>query len=784
MTKRSLAASKSGQEKAKKAFERKGWTQEYLAGEVGLETRQSIWKFFSGRPIERHIFIDICHSLDLDWEEIAYPSADSLATETDSIAPNDLSAVNIDSLVAEARSRLTEPILAQCRTINLLETGHPVPLEDIYVNQKIHPQLRGQNWLNISDLNQEISTTKSPELITFARLDVSQVNSLLLPPNQALSAVEGYSKLIIFGKPGSGKTTLLKYLSLGAISQELQSLRIPLFISIRSWDLEGKKIEDLSLLTYLYNKYNQFGVSDAQLELLLKQGKFLVLLDGLDEVNTDTRSRIIEEISNFAETYYQNQVIITCRLGTLNYHISGFTAIELADFSEDDIETFAQKWFLVAGGNNPEIGRKKATQFMEKLALPENQSLRELGITPILLNLLASVFQTLNVFPSKRSKLYEVGLDIFLVRWDQSRLIKRDEVYQSLSLRQKMKLLSQIAFFTFESGNYFFEEREVIEYISDYLANLNPKKLEYIEPEMLRQESEAVLKSIEMQHGLLVERARGIYSFSHLTFQEYLTARYLANIRDSGILNATLKRVSVYVHNQQWREVFLLLVELLQNAETLLKAMKSQLDILLGTDDKLMEIMLAIAKKCNSLNVPYKKAALRGFYLTLLLDGDLNLAIALDSRLGGDLAPQLKIDVSLLRLLSLVRSFLQTRDRKQVLSLSFALDIDKIFPPNTLLQQAFQILKAELPEPDRGQDILWEWWQREGETWKDKLIDLIVEYRKIPLTYELNSSQNAILKQYYQGNLLLVNCWQSECHCTPTFRKNFEETLLYPAVKF
>ncbi|MEY3870456.1 MAG: hypothetical protein RLZZ338_4350 [Cyanobacteriota bacterium] len=782
MTKRSLAASKSGQEKAKKAFERKGWTQEYLAGEVGLETRQSIWKFFSGRPIERHIFIDICHSLDLDWEEIAYPSADSLATETDTIAPNDVSAVDIDSLVAEARSRLTEPILAQCSTINLLESGHPVPLENIYVNQKIHLQLRGQSWLDISDLNGGVSASKSPELMTFDRLDVSLINSLSPPKNPAIAAVETYPKLLILGKPGSGKTTLLKYLSLRAMRQQLQSLRIPLFISLRIFAQECKKIEELNLFTYLHNKYHELGVSSTQLELLLKQGKFLILLDGLDEVKTiDTRSRVIQEITSFSETYYQNQVIITCRLGALNYHISGFTAIELADFTEEDIENFAQKWFLVAAGNNPEIGQKKATQFMEKLALPQNQSLRELGITPILLNLLVSVFQTLNVFPSKRSKLYEVGLAILLVRWDESRLIQRDEVYRNLSVTQKIKLLSQIAFSTFESGNYFFEESEVIGYISDYLANLTEGKLE---PEMLRQESEAILKSIEMQHGLLVERAQGIYSFSHLTFQEYLTARYLANIPDSGMLNDSLMRVSVYVHNQQWREVFLLLVDLLQNAETLLRAMKYQVDLLLSNDKKLTEIMIAIKKKCHNLNVPYKKAALRGFYLTLLLDGDLNFPIALDDRLGGDLAHQLKIDLSLIRLLSRVINFLQKPERQQVLSLSFALDIDNIFSKNTILQKAFQLLKAELPEPEDGQDILLEWWKREGEKWKDKLIDLMVEYRKIPVNYKLDSSQKTLLKQYYQGNLLLVNCWQTECRCSPIVRRKLEETLLDPAVRF
>jgi hypothetical protein len=71
MRKRSLNTSGTGNIKAKAAFERSGWTQQDLASEVGLETRQCIWKFLTGRPIDRAIFIEICCKLDLDWQDIA-----------------------------------------------------------------------------------------------------------------------------------------------------------------------------------------------------------------------------------------------------------------------------------------------------------------------------------------------------------------------------------------------------------------------------------------------------------------------------------------------------------------------------------------------------------------------------------------------------------------------------------------------------------------------------------------------------------------------------------------
>jgi predicted NACHT family NTPase len=53
MAKRSLQASSSGIKMAKQQFASKGWTQEYLATEVGIKTRQPIWRFFAGQPIER-----------------------------------------------------------------------------------------------------------------------------------------------------------------------------------------------------------------------------------------------------------------------------------------------------------------------------------------------------------------------------------------------------------------------------------------------------------------------------------------------------------------------------------------------------------------------------------------------------------------------------------------------------------------------------------------------------------------------------------------------------------
>ena len=38
---------------------------------MGVKTRQPIWRFFAGKPVERYTFFEICARLELDWQEIA-----------------------------------------------------------------------------------------------------------------------------------------------------------------------------------------------------------------------------------------------------------------------------------------------------------------------------------------------------------------------------------------------------------------------------------------------------------------------------------------------------------------------------------------------------------------------------------------------------------------------------------------------------------------------------------------------------------------------------------------
>ena len=157
-----------------------------------------------------------------------------------------------------------------------------------------------------------------------------------------------------------------------------------------------------------------------------------------------------------------------------------------------------------------------------------------------------------------------------LKKWDSSRNIKRDEIYRGISVTRKQQLLARIAAEFFERKEIYFAEKDIVKIIDEYLKTL-PGFQDDID-------GETFLKAIEAQHGLLVERAHRIHSFSHLTFQEYFVARYIIENGSDKIL----LRLMSHLSDKYWHEVFLIVASLLPHADNFFDAMASALQDIRG----------------------------------------------------------------------------------------------------------------------------------------------------------------------------------------------------------
>ncbi|MFP5269214.1 NACHT domain-containing protein [Coleofasciculus sp.] len=771
--KRSLQLSLQGIEQAKKALTAKALSQTALAKQLQI-TRQTLSKFFRGERVDRQYFIQLSESLDLEWDEISEPF--SIEQDLKTTAPES-NRSQLDVIVHRLYQQGYGSIQHRYGTMRVLDMSQPIPLNKIYIDVHVLETIQSRRRLEVADLGiteNYSSLNKNPE------------ERIL-----GLQAIEKYSRLIILGKPASGKTTFLKYLALQGDSGIFPDKKLPIFISLKDFVSTER---NLNLQNYIQRIF--FMCYEKEINLfkkLLYSGRFLILLDGLDEVSQPYRGDVIREINKLADDFYKNHFVISCRLAAIDHRFEKFTEVELSEFDQQQIIGFVKKWFL-----DNECKQKKLIDEIQG-----HYSIKDLATNPLLLTFLCLVFEQSNSFPQSRSELYKEAIDILLKTWDTQRSIERTGVGEKISVQRQEDLLNQIAFFTATQGRYLFKQKEIEQYIATYLHSL-PNNPNICEDEPL--DSYTVVKSIEAQHGILVERAKGIYSFSHLIFHEYLTAKAIVASPTSNELNKALQLITRQITNKFWQEVGLLTAEMLPKADPLLELMKQQIDGLVAEDKQLQKFLTWLDEKAGTVPTAYESAIIRAFYFDLSVDqilggigSTLTLARALNPKLTDNFELELAFDLAIECILALNQVLALTDDPIDVLGsvISRALNYANLLEnkqdnskvlPNWRSSQApslRQLLQDFHHQANLIETIseFQDWWQGKGKAWIEALRTAMIEQRNVGHNWQFNQEQVAVLKQYYNANEFLVNCLKRAESVTPEVNEAIQKSLLLPVAK-
>ncbi|MCP9493364.1 MAG: NACHT domain-containing protein [Pyrinomonadaceae bacterium MAG19_C2-C3] len=543
-------------------------------------------------------------------------------------------------------------------TIRVLGMPEPISLEGIFTDVLILDRPTAYRRYDIKELHEDPRQLEQDAVARMSGLSLVK------------QSVNG--KLFILGKPGAGKTTFLKYIALQATEGKLD--KVPIFISLKEWADSG-----LTLKPFIVKQFEICDFPDALpfVERMLDKGDAVVLFDGLDEVNQeeDRRSKTITEIRDFSNQYYKAQCLITCRIAATDYTFEHFTYVELADFNDEQIRTFASKWFK----DDP----WKYEMFEKEISKPENNRLYELASVPILLTLLCLSFDETLEFPQRRVEVYEEAVDALLKKWDASRSIKRDEIYRGLTHNRKRQMLARVAAITFQEDKYFVPQGELARHIVNYLRQLPSTELSD------DIDGEAVLKAVEAQHGILSERAHRIYSFSHLTFQEYFAAKQVVDDASGNALRRLLSAETLL--SDRWREVILMTASLLDNADEFFSQFQNSIIGLMIDDPHVIELFTWADRKAQAVGTPEEIIEGRLYYLSLALifdtDRSLNRERARSCQLAyvhaEELGRTIKSGVDLFdnRLTSLPLTI------NQHLAVNTALELDRAFDLSVALKR-------------------------------------------------------------------------------------------------
>ncbi|MFN5514774.1 MAG: NACHT C-terminal helical domain 2-containing protein [Cyanobacteriota bacterium] len=750
---------------------------DFLAGHAGC-TRQTIGRLLQRKAVDEDTLIAVCDKLELSVEDII-------------VQVEPPPAIDLDDAVLTIREKIAPQVKNECGTMRVLDMAQDISLGEIYTDVNILESLTSRREaLGLDELYERLCN----EQREFERLGWGKTQERV----SGLTAVGKNPKLMIWGKPGAGKTTFLKYLSTYTMAGEIIPQSIPVFLSLKALADRGE-----ALLTEVRRKFADYQVSEAEMEALLQQGRCLLLLDGLDEVLNRDSPRIIQEIQAFAAhpNYGKNKILVTCRIAAKEYLFREFQDVEVADFDMKQITFFVEKWFTTHDPNG-----NKAEKFMEKLK--KDQPIQELASSPLLLTLLCLIFGEINDFRRNRAELYEEGVDILLKKWDGTRGIEREQIYRQLSTNRKEDLLSLIALKTFQKDreNIFFKKRTAERLIEGFIANLPDAASD---PEALRLDSEQVLKAIEAQHGLLVTRAKGIYSFSHLTFQEYFAARKIALRPSSQGLQDLARRVN----DGKWREVIFLTVEQLEDATELFIFLKHAINSLVANDHKIQEYLQWLSDKVDSLTGKYTDNDIKNIQKSFLFDHltDINSSLVIlrylyiyidndDSFSGAfvavacagisalvdlflaislDLSLDLEISVDIYLYLYiylypyvLLKSYDYTNPN---LCLYLSNFIAKLPPSLIWLKDILENLLEEFSNLHEKELI-----KELAGNGKERIHQAMIEHRNIAHNWKFTNEQEELFREYMESNDLLLECLGRECYIDRQIREKIENELFLP----
>jgi HEAT repeat protein len=298
-------------------------------------------------------------------------------------------------------------------------------------------------------------------------------------------------------------------------------------------------------------------------ERALEDGQAIVCLDGLDEVSQPAqRIEVRNAITALSARYPRNRFIITSRVAgydSASLDKRAFAHHTVVPFGEKEIQSFVEKWYAAQERESEQAKTRAANLFND---LKANERLLKLAENPLMLTIIALVHRIEAELPNERVKLYDKCTEALLSTWEGVKGLPLSERERERPYyKNRRRLLERLALWMHTLSQDAERQAEIKRgdlksKLIDFL--LEDPKLD-LSRDLAELEAEAFIELAKSRTGILVERGDGIYSFVHLTFQEYFAAcdlekRYVTD------LERLWREIQPHLYDPRWREVILLLL--------------------------------------------------------------------------------------------------------------------------------------------------------------------------------------------------------------------------------
>lgn len=470
----------------------------------------------------------------------------------------------------ELRQRYNEYVIRTCQWVDLrgvLQMRNIVrlPLAEVFVPLQATIATETFSPIEIPTETEDLTTD-----VGSGRLERMRIERRIA----LADAVRQHQHLVILGDPGAGKSTLLRFLALTyAQGPELvrqrfgvAEQRLPVLVPLAAFSEAQSTQPDMTLAAFLPQYFLKQGLPDFSpiLTEALTRERAVVLLDGLDEMlTTQNRAAVAQAISAFSRDYPAVRIAVTSRIagytsGLLPGH---FATVTIAPFDDAEIAHFARQWSLAFEASGlplselPADARQRAERRATQLttAATSHPGVKRLATNPLLLTLLALIHYQGTRLPNRRADLYRLCVEALAETWNLARSLsgKAIDLYlgnQRLDEEFVVSILGPVAYWMHEyKPTGLIERTELEARIAEHFVE--KKGAPAAEA---RTSAHDFVTLAREQMGLLVERAPDLFGFLHLSFQEYLAARFLSERID------TFARLKPHLHQPRWREVVLL----------------------------------------------------------------------------------------------------------------------------------------------------------------------------------------------------------------------------------